>query len=232
MRINVYGHDGYPFLFFPTQNSMASNYEDMGMIRELEGYLDAGKIQIFVPDSVDLESWSDENGDKGHRAWMQEQYFQFVVNELVPWINENSATHIAPYTFGCSMGANHAAICFFRRPDLFSGVMSFSGVFTSDYFFHGWCDENLYNNSPEKFLPNMPSDHPYIDLYNQKKIILVIGQGAWEQDGLPTYRHLENVFREKGINAWVDFWGNDVKHDWDWWFVQFHYFLPYLLNEK
>ena len=37
------------------------------------------------------------------------------------------------------------------------------------YFFHGWCDENLYKNSPERFLENMPADHPYIRLYNQKK---------------------------------------------------------------
>ena len=36
--------------------------------------------------------------------------------------------------------------------------------------------------------------------------------------------------KEKGISAWVDFWGGDVKHDWDWWFVQAAYFLPKILG--
>ena len=28
----------------------------------------------------------------------------------------------------------------------------------------------------------------------------------------------------------VDFWGGDVRHDWDWWFIQASYFLPKILN--
>ena len=91
-------------------------------------------------------------------------------------------------------------------------------------------NDTLYDNSPECFLPNMSPDHPYIDLYNQKQIIICVGQGAWEDDGIRSLRYLESVFREKGINAWCDFWGYDVNHDWPWWFKQMHYFLPIVLE--
>jgi esterase/lipase superfamily enzyme len=77
----------------------------------------------------------------------------------------------------------------------------------------------------------MPKDHPYIELYNQKKIIFCVGQGAWEEEGVRTLRHLQSVFENKGIHAWCDFWGYDVAHDWPWWFKQIRYFVPILLND-
>jgi len=30
----------------------------------------------------------------------------------------------------------------------------------------------------------------------------------------------------------VDFWGWDVAHDWDWWYKQVAYFVPYLLDQE
>ena len=137
-----------------------------------------------------------------------------------------------PVVTGMSMGANHAANLFLRRPELFRGVVALSGVYDSDYFFHGWMDATLYENSPERFLPNMPPDHPYVELYNRKRMIFCVGQGAWEEDGVRTLRHLERVFREKGIHAWCDFWGSDVNHDWPWWYRQMRYFVAHILNDK
>ena len=63
----------------------------------------------------------------------------------------------------------------------------------------------LYDNSPERFLPNMPADHPWIRMYNERKMILCCGRGAWEEDGVRTLKNLEHIFREKGIEAWCDF---------------------------
>ena len=228
MHVMVYGHGGVPFLAFPTQNSMCHNYEDFGMIDQLADYLEGGRIQLFVVDTVDAESWSPKGGDKAWRAWRQEEYFNYIVGEAVPLIHSrNPAT---PAVTGFSMGADHAVICFLRRPDLFRGVIALSGVYDADYFFDGWMDSTLYQSSPERFLPQMPKDHPYIELYNQRKMILCCGQGAWEEDGVRTLKFLESVFREKGIRAWCDFWGYDVNHDWPWWYKQMRYFLPFMLE--
>ncbi len=229
MHIMVYGHDGLPFLAFPTQDSMCHNYEDFGMINELRDYLENGRIRYFVVDTVDSESWSPKDWDKSFRAARQEQYYHYITEEAVPFILDWTGGWL-PVTTGCSMGANHALNMFLRRPDLFSGALSLSGVFDSDCFFDGWMDETLYMNSPERYLPNMSADHPYVDLYNQKEIIICVGQGAWEEDGVRSVRFLQQVFQEKGIHAWCDFWGYDVNHDWPWWFTQMHYFLPILLD--
>lgn len=44
----------------------------------------------------------------------------------------------------------------------------------------------------------MPSDHPYIQMYNERKIILCVGQGAWEDVLKESTARLEGVLREEG----------------------------------
>jgi esterase/lipase superfamily enzyme len=230
MHVLVHGHAGVPILVFPCQDSMCDNFENFGMVDLLSDYIESGQIQLFSVDTVDRESWSDVWGDKGHRAWIQECYYHYIVDEVVPLIHEVSDSDQRPIATGCSLGATHAAIVFFRRPDLFEGVLAMSGSYDAPSFWDGWCDENLYNNSPMHFLENMPTDHPYINLYNQRKIILCVGQGQWESDGIRTTRAMKDIFERKGIHGWVDLWGYDVDHDWPWWKKQIRYFLPYLLN--
>ena len=212
MHIVIYGHGGMPVLCFPTQNSMANNYEDFGMIDQLADFIEDGRIQLFTVDSVDAESWSLKGGNNEWRAARQEQYFHYIVDEVIPFMRDRNDQ--APAVTGFSMGANHAVITFLRRPDLFCGVIA------------------LYESSPERFLPQMPADHPYIQLYNERRMILCCGQGAWEDDSVRTLKYLESVFREKGINAWCDFWGYDVNHDWPWWYKQMRYFLPIMLGDQ
>ena len=174
MHMMIYGHGGVPFLAFPTQDSLCHNYEEFGMIRELSDYLENGQIQYFVVDTIDKESWSEGDWDKGRRAWKQELYFHYIVDEVMPFILERTGGKL-PMTTGCSLGANHAVLTFLRRPDLFSGCVALSGLYDSNVFFKGWMNDTLYDNSPECFLPNMSPDHPYIDLYNQKQIIICVG---------------------------------------------------------
>ena len=162
MHIMVYGQGGIPILGFPTQNSMCHNYEDFGMIHELADFIEENRIQLFVVDTVDSESWSPKDSDKTWRAARQEQYFHYIVDEVIPLIRERNPE--TPAVTGFSMGADHAVITFLRRPDLFRGVIALSGVYDADYFFDGWRDPTLYENSPERFLPNMPADHPWIKL--------------------------------------------------------------------
>ena len=128
------------------------------------------------------------------------------------------------------MGATHAAIVCLRRPDLFEGMIALSGVYDARYFFGGWMNSTLYDNSPVDFIGGMPADHPYVALYNSRKYIFCVGQGAWEEEGIQTQRVLDAYFRAKGIQIWCDFWGYDVNHDWPWWKKQIRYFLPIVLE--
>ncbi len=230
MTVISYGEKGLPVLGFPTQDSMAGNWEDFGMVEHLRPYIEAGRIQLFTVDSVDRESWSLKDGIDSWRTARQESYYNYIIEEVLPFIRRANVSGRTPVACGFSMGATHAAIVFLRRPALFSGVLALSGVYDVGYFYGGYMDHDLYENAPEHFLPNMSSDHPYIHLYNARKMVFCVGQGAWEEDGVRSLRNLRRIFEQKGIRACCDFWGYDVNHDWPWWFKQMDYFLPQFLS--
>ena len=232
MHMLVYGEHGTPLLAFPCQDGMCDNWESFQMPETLADFIDGGRIQLFCVDTVDAESFSARGGDPAHRAQVQEQYYRFIVEEVVPLIHERNSADALPVLTGCSLGASHAAICFFRRPDLFAGVLGMSGCYDTVHFWDGWCDSTLYHNSPVHFLPGLPAEHPYLSLYNQRKIILCVGQGRWEREGQRTTALLRDILQQKGVAVWADFWGYDVDHDWPWWKKQIRYFLPFLLGEN
>ena len=147
MHIMIYGQGGIPFLSFPTQDSMCHNYEDFGMIHQLADFIEDNRIQLFVVDTVDRESWSPKGWDNDFRAARQEQYFHYITDEVIPLIRERNPR--TPAVTGFSMGADHAVITFLRRPDLFRGVIALSGVYDAGYFFDGWMNPTLYDNSPD-----------------------------------------------------------------------------------
>jgi len=230
MSMLIYGHSGVPLLAFPCQDGKCDNWEGFNMPGVLSEYIESGRIQLFVVDTVDSESWSDTNGNPEHRAWIQEMYFHYICEEAIPHILWKNGTGKLPIVTGFSLGATHALIVFLRRPDLFSGVLSLSGCYDTSYFWNGWSNATLYDNSPLSFLGNMPGDHYYIQLYNSKKIIVCVGQGRWEDEGIRTSGIFKDICNSKGINAWVDFWGYDVDHDWPWWYKQITYYMPILLE--
>ena len=110
-----------------------------------------------------------------------------------------------------------------------SSVLALSGIYDPVDAFGDYMDETLYNNCPNYYLANMPADHYYIDMYNQRKAIICVGQGAWEDELKVSTAQLAKVCYEKGIHAQVDFWGYDVNHDWDWWFKQCDHYVPQLI---
>ena len=231
MSIRVYGDSGWPIIAFPIQDAMSDSYEQFGMVDAMKDYLEGGKVQLFVLDSVDAEGWSDRGGDNVLRVKVIEAFYNYVCEEVVPFVHERNGSDLRPLTMGCSLGATHALVAFLRRPDLFQGVIALSGGYDAQFFFGDWMNTTLYFNSPVHFLPNTPQDHPYISLYNRREIVLCCGQGAWEEEGLRTEHIVDDAFRALGVNAWCDYWGTDVDHDWPWWQKQIQYFLPYVLDE-
>lgn len=231
MEFMVYGHAGQPILVFPSQDGRYFDFENNGMVHSVEHLIDQGRIQLFCCDSIDPESWSGKGLDPRHRTYMMEQWYYYVVNELVPRIFEiNSYGNGGGYadgifTTGCSMGATHAANFMFRRPDIFKGTIALSGYYDSDLFFDDYHDEILYRNSPIQYLHGMSYDHPYVDMYRHCKIVLCCGQGAWEDDMIRSTIRMKELLEFKDIPAWIDLWGYDVNHDWPWWRVQFPYFV-------
>lgn len=235
MEFKIYGHAGRPVLFIPCQNGRFYDFEDYRMTEVWSPWIESGRVMVCAVDTMDRETWSNEQGNPRWRIARHEQWMRHITDEIVPFlrqvVNEHNGWSGYPgvITFGCSLGATHAANLFFRRPDLFDGLLALSGIYSAEYGFGSYMDEQVYNNSPVDYLKDMPNDHPYIQLYNLKRAVLCVGQGPWE---LPeSTRAMQQIFDTKGIQAWVDYWGYDCSHDWYWWHRQTEYFVPYLLGE-
>lgn len=228
MEFKVYGHAGKPILVFPAQDGHYYDFENFGMVATVADKIEAGLIQLFCVGSMDNEGWSNEGGDVRHRTYMIEQWYYYIVDEILPRIFEINGSRKV-ITAGCSLGASHAVNFMFRRPDVFTGCIALSGYYDSDIFFHTYHDDLLYANSPIQYLSGMSNEHVYVEMYRKCKIIICCGQGAWEDEMIRSTRRMQEILRDKDIPAWIDYWGNDVNHDWNWWQVQFPYFVGHIL---
>ncbi len=234
MECKVYGHGGRPVLFIPCQDGRFFDFENFSMTDTWAPWIESGKCMVFSVDTMDKETWSNKTGDPRWRAERHEQWMAYLCDEMVPFmrrmVNERNGWEGYPgvIAFGCSLGATHAANLFFRRPDLFDGMLALSGIYDAAYGFDGYMDDLVYLNSPVHFLEGMSPDHPNIQRYNNGKGIICVGLGAWEQP--ETTRRVDELCRQKGIQIWVDYWGHDVNHDWPWWHKQVTYFAPFLLD--
>lgn len=226
MECKIYGHAGRPVLFIPCQNGRFYDFENYHMTDTWAPWIESGQVQVIAIDTLDKETWS-AHGDAYQRIRRHEQWMHYIVDEVVPFVNAvmGRGDIIA---FGCSLGATHAVNLYFRFPDQFTGLLALSGIYSADYGFNGYMDDVVYRNSPVHYLHDMPLGHPYIKKYNRNQGIICVGQGDWEVP--ETTRMLDTVFRSKGIDVWVDYWGHDVAHDWPWWYKQVEYFVPKLLE--
>ncbi len=234
MECKVYGHAGRPVLFIPCQDGRFFDFENFHMTDVWAPWIEAGQVMVFSIDTIDWETWSDQDGDPYWRIRRHEQWISYITDEMVPFmrslVNDRNGWDgdAGVMVFGCSLGASHAANLYLRRPDLFDRLLALSGIYSAEYGFGGYMDDVVYLNSPVHYMANLPADHPYVEQFNQKKAVICAGQGPWE---LPeTTCRLRDIFAEKGIHIWVDLWGYDCAHDWDWWYQQVAYFLPYLLD--
>lgn len=256
MEYKVYGHAGHGVLVFPSQDQRFYEWEDNGMIAALSPMIESGRFHLICCDSIDRETWSvvDENLDKQHNYCklieLHECWYNYIVDELIPSVCEGKKLVVT----GCSMGGYHAGNVFFRRPDLFDTLLSLSGLFHADYFFPEFEDSGLphpasepfgtfaidldeaspliYKNSPIHFLHNQNSSHLLNEQYRQKKIILCCGQGKYEDVTLASTKALGQLLKDNNVPAWVDIWGEDVYHDFEWWRKQAVYFLDKIFEEQ
>ncbi len=228
MELKIYGYYGKPMIVFPAQGGRFYEYEDFKMIDAIAGYIEAGKVKIITVDSLDNQSWANWSASPADRARRHEDYDRYITQEVVPLIRQHCGDrNIKTISTGCSMGAYHSVNFFFRHPDVFDTVIALSGLYRLDMFIGDYMDQNVYFNTPLAYLLDQ-NDPWYLDQYRQSKIIICVGQGAWEDAMIADTFTLKRILDAKGIPHWIDMWGQDVNHDWPWWRKMMPYFLESL----
>lgn len=232
MEFKSYGHGGKPMVVFPSSGGRFYEYEDFQMIEACRDFIESGKIRVYTVDSIDNETWLNNEKYAEDIGSLHNIYDSYIVDELIPFIRHHNNYWGKMITTGCSMGGFHSLNFFFKHPDIFNTVIALSGIYDARFFVGENTDKfDIYINSPIDYLTEL-DDSRYLDLYRESNIIICTGQGAWEEDTIRDTKAIEYVLNFKNIPAWVDYWGYDVDHDWDWWRIQIRYFLFELLEQN
>jgi esterase/lipase superfamily enzyme len=212
MELLVFGHGGLPVVVFPTSGGRFYEFEDRGMIATMGGRIEAGQLQFFCVDSVDMESWYNRDVWPRWRIARHMQYEDYLTREVAPFIRrQNNDPHLI--SLGCSFGGYHAVNVALRHPDLFSGFLSMSGAFDLAGFLHGYYDQDCYFNLPLDYLPNL-SDPWYFEHYRRNAYVLATG---WDDQCLGQNQALDRILTSKGISHDLFIWDAQNAHDWPTW---------------
>lgn len=223
MEIAVYGHYGFALLMLPTAAADFLEYERFHLIGTIAPLIEAGKVKVFSINSINSEAWLNNHMEGWQKSLRNDQFNGYVTEEVVPFIRNATSWDTPIITCGASLGALQSANLFFRRPDLFAGVIALSGIYDLAEYAKGHWDERVYFNSPAQYLPNLYDETTLNQLRHAWKIILASGSGDYEAPDAA--RYLSNILHQKGIPHDLDIWGHDMRHDWPTWRAMLPYFL-------
>jgi len=212
MELLVFGHAGVPVIVFPTSGGRFYEFEDRRMIAAVAGKIDAGQIQVYCPDSVDMESWYNKQVPPRWRIARHMQFEDYVLSEVVPLVRlKNRDPHLV--SLGCSFGGYHAVNIALRHPDVFSGFLSMSGAFDMSNFLNGYYDRDCYFNMPTHYLPNL-NDPWFFDRYRNNTYVLGTG---WDDQCLAQNQELDRIMSSRWIPHKLYIWDTYNSHDWPTW---------------
>lgn len=201
MELLVFGHGGARVLVFPTRVGRFYDYENMGMVAELEHHLRNGWLQLICVDSIDHETFYCDWSWPGDRVRRHHQYERYILEEVLPFSWSINKTPFL-ISHGCSFGAYHAVNIAFRHPTAFNRVVALSGRYDLTAMpegfrnlFDGYYDENVYFNMPNHYLPNMPEGES-LNALRRLDIKLVVGE---RDPFLADNKRLSEALWQKGV---------------------------------
>jgi len=226
MPIVSYGHFGFALLLVPTAAADYLEYERFQLMDHLKPFINSGKVKVFSVNSINNESWLNNDMLGEHKAIRHNQFNEYIYNEVIPFIKNNTSWETPIIIAGASLGALHSMNLFLKRPDLINGVIAMSGVYDLTEYTRGFWDEQVYYNSPMHYMPNLTDHHILEQIRRSKHIHILTGSGDYEDP--EAGKGFAGVLYNKGINYELSVWGGEWKHDWPTWLNM----LPYIINNK
>ena len=215
MPIVTYGDYGFALLLVPTAAADYLEYERFQLLDTLAPFIDSGKVKVFSVNSINTESWLNKQMIGEHKAIRQNQFNEYIYNEVIPFIRTSTSWETPIITCGASFGALHSMNLFLKRPDLINGVIAMSGVYNLMEYTDGFYDEQVYYNSPMHYIPNL-SDHNVLEQIRRSNNIHIL-TGSGEYEAPDAAKEFAGVLYNKGITYELDVWNHDWKHDWPTW---------------
>lgn len=222
----IYGHYGFALLLVPTAGADYLEYERFQLMDSLRPLVEGGKCKVFSINSVNKQSWMNKQMEGAHKAIRQNQWNQYVFNEVIPFIRNSTSADTPIIVSGASFGALHSMNLFLKRPDLFNGVIAMSGVYNLMEYTDGYYDEQVYFNSPAHYLPKLTDEWYLSQIRRSQHIHIFSGEGPYEAPDAA--REFAGTLYNKGIWYDLDIWGPEWKHDWPTWRAA----LPHILSNK
>lgn len=226
MPIVTYGDYGFALLLVPTAAADYLEYERFQLLDTLAPFIESGKVKVFSVNSINTESWLNKQMIGEHKAIRQNQFNEYIYNEVIPFIRTSTSWETPIITCGASFGALHSMNLFLKRPDLINGVIAMSGVYNLMEYTDGFYDEQVYYNSPMHYIPNL-SDHNVLEQIRRSNHIHIL-TGSGEYEAPDAAKEFAGVLYNKGITYELDVWNHDWKHDWPTWRAM----LPHYIGSR
>ena len=215
MPMVTYGYSGFALLLVPTAAADYLEYERFQLIDTLAPFIESGKVKIFSINSINNESWLNNEMIGEHKAIRQNQFNDYIFNEVIPFVKNSTSQETPIILSGASFGALHSMNLFLKRPDLINGVIAISGVYDLSEYTKGFYDEQVYYNSPMHYMANLTNHDILEEIRKSTHIHIVTGSGDYEDPGASG--KFAELLHSKGINYELDIWGPEFKHDWPTW---------------
>jgi len=212
MELIIYGNSGTPIIGLPTRGATCHQWEEFGMVDGISFQLENEFNQLFCLSSVDKEGLLNENSTPKQRLMRQLQYESYLIDEVVPFINEeNDIKYII--IAGIDLGGYHAITAALKNPAVFGKAVGISGIYDIKRFLDGFYNDTVYYNNPVDFVPNL-TKQPMLDKIRDVDFRLV----SYETDQRKNdTQRMSTVLRMKFIEHKLDIWGTDGQKEWDLW---------------
>ena len=86
----------------------------------------------------------------------------------------------------------------------------------------------IRDNEKEKYFEL--KDEKYLNLLRNKKIIVVVSSGAYEEESLKETYELEEAMKNKAIPACFYYWTNNYPHNFSSWKIYLSFYIKEFLN--
>lgn len=213
MNFQHFGHGGAPVVVFPTTLGNLYEFSDRRMIDPLAEKIENGLIQILCVDSINNESWYNDQIHPHEKVRRHVLYEDYLIHEFLPYLRNKTGTDYL-ILLGCSFGGYHAVNFAMRHPEMVNRAIGLSGSYTIQGFLGGYYDDLCYYNNPAHYVQHL-SDPYYIDRYNAHTEITLVTSDLDPCRERNEYFH--QILSEKGIRHNYFFWDGGIGHDWPYW---------------